>query len=127
MPLSVTAMRKPTRSASAYSTTALSTTLPCAVNFRALPTRFMQICRMRPSSPRTISGSAGSGSNASTTPLACAVAASNVTTADKVARGLKSVRSSSIRPASIFEKSSKSLMMVSSANTDERKKLTCSI
>ena len=89
---------------------------PRSVNFMALPTRLTSTCRRRPGSPTTCVGHGRvDTAHTSSRPFSCARRASGLSAWPTVARRSKSSVSSSMRPASIFEKSRMSLMTCRSA------------
>ena len=106
------------RDPSAGSRRTRTDTPPSSVNFSALATRFTSTCRSRPGSPRTTAGTSGWIAHASSRPLACARSASRSRLSSIVVARSNSMDSSSSWPASIFEKSRMSLMMVSSASPE---------
>ena len=125
MPMPVSRMAKlqlePPRSSVMRGTGPATPTSPWWVNLMALPTRLTMIWRRRPGSPlqqgrapRVPPG------RSSSRPFSCAVTESISTVSSTVDRRSKSMSSSSSLPASILEKSSMSLMMVSSASPLER-------
>jgi len=91
-------------------------TSPAVVNLIALPTRLTSICRSRAGSPRNASGTSAPTSAASSSPFSCARGPSRSATSSITPQRLKSITSSVIFPASIFEKSRMSLMTVNSAS-----------
>ena len=99
--------------------TSISTS-PFSVNLTALPTRLVRTWRSRPASPRTAAGTASSIRHNSSMPLPCALPAAISATSSTSSRTSKSTGSSSILPASIFEKSRMSLMMLSSESAECR-------
>ena len=79
----------------------------------ALPTRLSSTCRSRPASPTRASGTSGCTWQTSSSPFLWARTARARSVSPTAARREKSAGSSSSLPASILEKSSRSLMMPS--------------
>ena len=101
---------------SAGSEAAVTTTSPASVNFTALFSRLSKTWRIRLASPTAVSGVPGSISYATSRPFFVAIGPIRSTTDSMQARRSNGARSSSIRPASIFEKSRMSLMIERSAS-----------
>ena len=102
---------------SASPTTSVSTvsaTCPASVNLIALPSRFSRIWRSLVTSPTTMRGVPGRMSPTSSSPFSVALAAISSSAASTHSWRSNVAASRSIRPASIFEKSRMSLMIVSS-------------
>ena len=89
---------------------------PVSVNFTALLSRFSRIWRMRLASPTAVSGVSGAMSYATSRPFVAATGPIRSTTDSMLARRSNGARSSSMRPASILEKSRMSLMIESRAS-----------
>ncbi len=87
------------------------------------PNRFMSICRKRTGSPQTISGTWLSTSHNSSRPCSSARSANVFKVFSTHSLRSKSIISRSILPASIFEKSSMSLMTI---NRESAESLTVS-
>ena len=118
MPVSATAMwsSKAPLSSGAVPC-ALSTTLPRSVNLTELLSRLSRIWRSRLTSPISVSGRCGvDAARRSPGPSRRRVSGSARRRASTHSRRLNGAVSSSMRPASIFEKSRMSLMIVSSAS-----------
>ena len=94
-------------------TSTRTTTSPSSVNLMALPTRLSRTCRSRPASPTRASGTSGCTWQTSSSPFLWARTARVRRVSPSAARKEKSAGSSSSLPASILEKSSRSLMMPS--------------
>ena len=92
---------------------------PGPVNFTALVTRFMMICWRRPASPISAICMFGSMSTTSSMPPAWALCRATVQTWCTTSSSMNRACSSSRCPASIFDTSSRSLM-ISSAREDWR-------
>ena len=126
MPVSLTAIStsQRERSVPSPSTTgwpeSSTSTSPRSVNFTALVSRLSTTCRMRPRSPRRAGGRLGDVTRRRPIPFARAVGARTASAAATVSSTENGSDSSSNRPASIFEKSRMSLMIVSSASPDVR-------
>ena len=91
-----------------------------AVNLMALLTRLIRICRMRPGSPTTCRGTSGAIRMMRSSPFSAAAPESSSPTSSTATMMSKGTGSSRRRPASIFEKSRMSLMIVRSASADFR-------
>ena len=94
----------------------LNTTSPLSVNLMALFSRLISTCRKRETSLMMAAGTSGPTSSARSRFLAAAGVDSRSIAPSRHSRRSKAVVSSSILPASIFEKSRMSLMIVSSAS-----------
>ena len=114
-PVSVTAAESaigpPAASGGVAST--VSDTCPASVNLIALPSRLRRIWRSRVTSPTTTRGVPGRMSPTSSRPFSVARAAMSSSAASTHSWRSNGAASRSIRPASIFEKSRMSLMIVS--------------
>ena len=119
MPVSRTPNRRRTSFSPPPDWSTLTTTSPSWVNLMALPTRFVRICRKRPASPIIQSGTSGEMSLASSSPFSWARSARVLSRSPTVSRSENGVGSRSSLPASIFEKSRMSLMMVNSESAEE--------
>ncbi len=93
-----------------------TTTSPCSVNFTALLSRLTRIWRRRVLSPISICGVGGAMVQARSSPFSSAFVIINSSDSSKQSRRLKTCCSSSIRPASILEKSKISLISVSNVS-----------
>ena len=93
---------------------------PGPVNFTALVTRFMMICWRRPASPISAICMFGSMSTTSSMPPAWALCRATVQTWCTTSSSMNGACSSSRCPASIFDTSSRSLMISRSAREDWR-------
>ena len=122
MPIPVSATSKRTRRPVSVSSPGVTRTVisPSAVNLTALETRLVRICWRRKRSPWTRSGVRRSMNARRSRCLARAFSASMSTAASTASERSNSARSSSSLPASIFDRSRMSLMIVSSASPDER-------
>ena len=98
----------------------VSTTSPRSVNLMALASRLSRICRSRVTSPLTAGGTSPSNRYARSSCF-CAARVPTRSSADSThSRRSNGCASMSMRPASIFEKSRMSLMMVKSASPESR-------
>lgn len=111
MPLSSTSNSSSTQSGPAACTRQCSRTWPLAVNLIALLVRLVSTWPSRIGSPTSRSGTASATSTRYTSPFSRARYPATVATVLNTSRSEKSIRSMSILPASIFEKSRMSLMM----------------
>ena len=115
MPVSVTLKHSVTLLSPAASTLTANSTLPCSVNLMALDSRLVRIWFRRVASPCSVTGSSSGRLSFSTMPLASAVTAMTSMTCCSICCGLNGALSSFSSPASIFDRSSTSLMTASSA------------
>ena len=118
IPVSRTCTRSRAEASPARFASARTDTSPESVNLIALASRFVRICRRRCSSPRSVPGTESAMKSVSSTPLACASGASIAPVESTTSRGSNGRSSRSSLPASIFEKSSTSLMTFSSASPE---------
>ncbi len=102
MPVSLTSTRTSIPPAIGLPVTA-TVTRPRSVNLTALDTRLITTWRRRAESPRSHAGSPGSTDSSSSTPFSLAATSTVAQPSAIVSRRAKSVVSSSILPASIFE------------------------
>ncbi len=114
IPVSLTSKRIIAVSASDDVERAFSTTSPAAVNFTAFETRLTRTWRSRVGSPRTAVGKPGAQWARSSRSLAWALSPRSATTSSTSSGSSKSTCSSSILPASTFEKSRMPLMIAKS-------------
>src|SRR3989449_574266 len=112
-PVSLTSKRSVTFCAVSSRPATRITTEPCSVNLIALPTRLVSTWPRRRGSPLTWVARFAGMLQASSSPLAWARSARRSTTSSSVRRRSMSTFSSSSFPASILEKSRRSLMMPS--------------
>ena len=96
----------------------LTITWPLSVNFTALPIKFVTIWRIRPTSPMNMAGKSGLMRTASSKSFSATRDDTNVATSSMASFILKGAGSSFNWPASIFEKSRISLMMVNNEVPD---------
>ncbi len=120
MPVSETSKRTTAESSPSSSSLTTRATSPSSVNFTALPRRLTRTCLMRPGSPLRAVGTSGFTRLAISKPFAWALSARSPTDSSTAALRSKSITSKSILPASIFEKSRMSLMMVSRLSAEDR-------
>ena len=95
-------------------------TLPSCVNFTALERRLTSTCRTRVTSPTMAIGAPSSITYASSIPFCAAGCATRSNASSTHRRTSIGASSTSSIPASIFEKSRMSLMMVSKASPEDR-------
>ena len=86
----------------------------------ALPAKLRMICRSRPGSPITRRGAPGAYRSTSSSPFSSAFADNRLATSSTATHRSYGIGSMVIFPASIFEKSRISLMIVSSASAEAR-------
>ena len=72
MPVSATMNRRHTLSSTSDLRSTRTNISPRSVNLRALPTKFTRICRIRPGSPATQTGTSGLISHMSSSFFSCA-------------------------------------------------------
>ncbi len=118
MPVSATVTRSSGSPSADGSIASVARTLPVAVNLTALPSRLSSIWRQRDGSSRICPGRSAGTSHTSSSPLACADGATTSMASCSASRGSKSTASSVSLPASIFEKSRMSLMIVTRLSAD---------
>ena len=97
---------------------AVTVMLPSSVNFTALPIRLSRICRIRPGSPTTTSGTAGSTLKLNAKPFCDAGSENSASIEPRLSRKLNADRPNFRRPASILVKSRISSMISSSASAE---------
>ncbi len=114
IPLSRIVKRTCTRSGSADSSAASTSTSPVAVNLTALPARLISTCSRRVASPSSRFGTSGARRITTSSGLFCVIGISRLATRCSMSSSENSVWSSVSLPASILEKSSTSLTMCSS-------------
>ncbi len=120
MPVSFTANSMTASSPLSSITSTRSDTSPAVVNLMALPIRLTSTWRSLPASPKKERGRSGGSEQAISRPLRWAPSAQNSLTSSARSRRSKTAAESSIRPASILEKSRMSLMIASSASAELR-------
>ncbi len=113
MPVSRTEKRNMTPPSLEYSTVTPTVTSPASVNLIAFPVRLVRICRNRPGSPRSNSGTSVDIPQNNSSPFSCACTASVAAKSSSSLCRSKSRISKSSLPASIFEKSRMSLIRLS--------------
>ncbi len=118
MPVSRTTKRRRTPSAPRPASSTSSDTSPCSVNLTALPTRLIRICCSRMASPTSAAGTSGSTPMASSMFFSPAFSVITVAMAFSTSLSWNAMGASSMRPASILEKSSTSFRMPSRALPD---------
>jgi hypothetical protein len=123
MPLSVTRSVRRGGVVGVNSTRTATRPRPCvlaAENLIALPIRLVSTWRSRVGSDHNCSGICGAMNRLMSTHWLAAIGASALHTLSMTSASTTGVRSSAMRPASIFEKSRMSSMMRSSENADSR-------
>ncbi len=120
MPVSRTAKVSSTRPSAAGAALTVSTTSPASVNLTALASRLSRIWRSRVTSPSTARGMSPSNRYAVSRFFSTARVDTRSSADSTQSRRSNGCASMSIRPASIFEKSRMSLMIVSSASPESR-------
>ena len=118
MPESLTAMRS--RGASPASIDASTRTNPLDVNLTALPTRLTRIWRRRRPSPASAAGTSAAIVDDSSRSLSFASGFNSAHTSAIASRGANGAVSTSMRPASSFDKLRMSSMMATRASPDWR-------
>ncbi len=113
MPVSRTTKRSWAWPASRPASSTSTDTVPTSVNLMALPTRLTRICCRRGASPIRFSGTWGVTPMASSRSLSLALTVMMVAIASSRVASWNGAGASSSRPASILEKSSTSLRMLS--------------
>ena len=127
MPIPVSATEKASsqRSTASGLPSIRTVTEPVSVNFSALPTRLVTICRSRRASPTSAAGTPSAVSTMSVRPLDSTRSRSNSAASVSSAAGAKGRWSMSMRPASILDRSSTSSMMAISDMADRWARVTC--
>ena len=118
MPVSRTARRRRGSPSEPATVRTLITTSPTSVNLMALPPRLSSTCLSRRASPSTVIGRPGSRSNTTSTSRGPTMADSTTPSSFSSASSAKGCSSSVSLPASMREKSNRSLRMPSSSRAE---------